>query len=253
MKTADYRGILYNFNTDLFKTNRELPNALSYAIDRQAIIDSVLLGEGQLAYSPLQAGPYNNPDIEKFDYNPAKAQEMLEAAGWKKGSDGVYEKNGTRLAFKINIAEGDQVRVDIANVAAQNLKDIGVDATVSVNAETDWAGQETYLIGWGSPFDPDDHTYKVFGTDKGSNYSGYSNPKVDELLQKARETDNDAQRMEYYKAFQEELTKDMPYTFIAYVDAIYVAKANIQGITPDTILGHHGVGIFWNIADWTLN
>lgn len=59
--------------------------------------------------------------------------------------------------------------------------------------------------------------------------------------------------MEYYKAFQEELTKDMPYTFIAYVDAIYVAKANIQGITPDTILGHHGVGIFWNIADWTLN
>ena len=90
---------------------------------------------------------------------------MLEAAGWKKGSDGVYEKNGTRLAFKINIAEGDQVRVDIANVAAQNLKDIGVDATVSVNAETDWAGQETYLIGWGSPFDPDDHTYLVFGTD----------------------------------------------------------------------------------------
>lgn len=253
MKTADYRGILYNFNNDLFKNNRELPNALSYAIDRQAIIDSVLLGEGQLAYSPLQAGPYNNPDIEKFDYNPAKAQEMLEAAGWKKGSDGVYEKNGTRLAFKINIAEGDQVRVDIANVAAQNLKDIGVDATVSVNAETDWAGQETYLIGWGSPFDPDDHTYKVFGTDKGSNYSGYSNPKVDELLQKARETDNDAQRMEYYKAFQEELTKDMPYTFIAYVDAIYVAKANIQGITPDTILGHHGVGVFWNIADWTLN
>ncbi|MBS6342321.1 MAG: ABC transporter substrate-binding protein, partial [Eubacterium limosum] len=253
MKTADYRGILYNFNNDLFKNNRELPNALSYAIDRQSIIDSVLLGEGQLAYSPLQAGPYNNPDIEKFDYNPAKAQEMLEAAGWKKGSNGVYEKNGTRLAFKINIAEGDQVRVDIANVAAQNLKDIGVDATVSVNAETDWAGQETYLIGWGSPFDPDDHTYKVFGTDKGSNYSGYSNPKVDELLQKARETDNDAQRMEYYKAFQEELTKDMPYTFIAYVDAIYVAKANIQGITPDTILGHHGVGIFWNIADWTLN
>lgn len=66
MKTADYRGILYNFNNDLFKNNRELPNALSYAIDRQAIIDSVLLGEGQLAYSPLQAGPYNNPDIEKF-------------------------------------------------------------------------------------------------------------------------------------------------------------------------------------------
>ena len=70
MKTADYRGILYNFNNDLFKNNPELSNALSYAIDRQAIIDSVLLGHGEVAYSPLQMGPYNNPDIEKFSYNP---------------------------------------------------------------------------------------------------------------------------------------------------------------------------------------
>ena len=53
--------------------------------------------------------------------------------------------------------------------------------------------------------------------------------------------------------FQQALTEKMPYTFIAYVDAIYVGKSNIQGITPDTVLGHHGVGIFWNIADWTLS
>ena len=116
----------------------------------------------------------------------------------------------------------------------------------------DWANQEAYLIGWGSPFDPDDHTYKVFGTDKGANYSGYSNARVDELLQKARETDVDSERLELYKEFQAELAKDLPYTFIAYVDAIYVGKSNIKGMTTDTVLGHHGVGIFWNIADWTL-
>ena len=55
MKTADYRGIMYNFNNDIWKNNRRLPKALNYAIDRQAIIDSVLLGHGQVAYSPLQA------------------------------------------------------------------------------------------------------------------------------------------------------------------------------------------------------
>ncbi|MBS6941938.1 MAG: ABC transporter substrate-binding protein [Clostridiales bacterium] len=253
MKTADYRGILYNFNNDLFKNNPELTNALSYAIDRQAIIDSVLLGQGEVAYSPLQMGPYNNPDMEKFSYDPEKAQQALEKAGWQKGSDGVYEKNGTRLSFKINCGEGDQVRIDMATICAQQLQAIGVDATVAVNAETDWAGQEAYLIGWGSPFDPDDHTYKVFGTDKGANYSGYSYDKVDELLKKARETDDDAQRKEYYQQFQQALTEKMPFTFIAYVDAIYVGRSNIQGITPDTVLGHHGVGIFWNIADWTLS
>ena len=105
MKTADYRGILYNFNNDLFKNNPELTNALSYAIDRQAIIDSVLLGQGEIAYSPLQMGPYNNPDMEKFSYDPQKAQQALEKAGWQKGSDGVYEKNGT-LPLRSTAAKG---------------------------------------------------------------------------------------------------------------------------------------------------
>lgn len=252
MNTADYRGILYNFNNDLFKNNRELPNALSYAIDRQAIIDSVLLGHGEIAYSPLQAGPYNNPDMEKFSYNSAKAKELLEAAGWSLNTDGIYEKNGTPLRFVISCSEGDQVRIDMANICAQQLGEIGADVTVEIKSDIDWAGQAAYLIGWGSPFDPDDHTYKVFGTNKGANYSSYSNTKVDELLQKARETDDDAERLSYYQEFQTELAKDLPYTFIAYVDALYVGKANISGMTTDTVLGHHGVGIFWNIAEWTI-
>ena len=252
MKTSDYRGIMYNFNNSLFKENRELPNALSYAIDRKAILDSVVLGKGKVAYSPLQVGEYNNPDMEKFEYNPEKAKQELEKAGWKLGEDGIYKKNNRKLSFTVNCKEGDQVRVDIANVCAQQFKAIGVEMKVAVQPKIDWDNQEAFLIGWGSPFDPDDHTYKVFGTGKGNNYNSYSNAKVDELLQKARETDVKADRLKYYKEFQTELTKDMPYTFIVYIDALYVAKPNIKGMTTETTLGHHGVGIFWNIADWTI-
>lgn len=252
MNTSDYRGILYNFNNPLFRDHRELPAALSYAIDRQPIIDSVLLGKGKVAYSPLQMSEYNNPDIEKYDYNPEKAKSLLQAGGWKQGADGIYEKDGTRLAFTINCSEGDQVRVDMANICAQQLREIGTDVKVAVNAQTNWENQESYLIGWGSPFDPDDHTYKVFGTNKGSNFSAYSNAKVDELLKKARETDITADRLKYYRDFQTELAKDPAYTFIAYVDAIYVTDKNISGITENTVLGHHGVGIFWNVADWAI-
>ena len=251
MKTADYRGILYNFNNEFFKKHREVVNALSYGIDRQAIIDTVLLGEGEIAYSPLQMGPYNNDEIEKYNYNPEKAKSMLEESGWVL-KDGVYEKDGDALKFTITCGEGDQVRVDMATICAQQLREIGADVDVEVEANVDWEGQEAYLIGWGSPFDPDDHTYKVFGTGKGANYSAYSNEKVDELLLKARTTDDDALRMKYYKQFQEELTKDLPYTFLAYVDAIYVGNSNIKGITQDKVLGHHGVGIFWNIVDWEI-
>ncbi len=252
MTTADYRGIMYNFNNELFKNNRELPAALSYAIDRQAIIDSVLLGHGQVAYSPLQAGEYNNEAIEKYDYDPEKAQQLLEDAGWEKNNEGIYEKDGQLLKFTINCSQGDQVRIDMANLCAQNFKDIGVDVSVETPAEIDWAGQEAYLIGWGSPFDPDDHTYKVFGTDKGANYNGYSNAKVDELLQQARELQNTEDRKPLYDEFQQELAKDPAYTFIAYIDAIYVGTANITGITEDTVLGHHGVGIFHNIHEWEI-
>ena len=79
----------------------------------------------------------------------------------------------------------------MSNLCAQQLREIGADVRVQVDAQVDWAGQEAYLIGWGSPFDPDDHTYKVFGTGKGANYSGYSDAKVDGLLRQARETSED--------------------------------------------------------------
>ena len=106
--------------------------------------------------------------------------------------------------------------------------------------------------GWGSPFDADDHTYKVFGTDKGANYSSYSNEKVDEYLTLARQYEDQETRAKYYDLFQEELQQDPPYAFICYIDANYVADSDIQGISENTVLGHHGVGIFWNIQDWEI-
>ncbi len=252
MDTADYRGILYNFNGDFFSRHRELPNILSYAIDRQAIVDTVLMGCGEAAYSPLQKGPYVNEQMEKFEYNPQKAMQLLEQAGWSKGEDGIYQKEGERLQFCIHNSQGDQVRIDMSNICAQQLGEIGADVCVKVDAQVDWAGQDAYLIGWGSPFDPDDHTYKVFGTQKGANYSGYSNEQVDFLLLSARQTEDREQRKQLYAQFQQALSEDMPYTFLAYVDAIYVSTPRLKGIAEDTVLGHHGVGIFWNVAEWEL-
>ena len=252
MKTADYRAIAYNFNHPFFAENPELANILSYAIDRQAIVESVLLGEGEAAYSPLQAGECSNDSIEKFEYNPDKCKELLEAAGWKKGADGYYEKNGQQLAFVISAMADDKVRVDMAVMCAAQLQKVGANVTAETRPSLDWTGQYACIIGWGSPFDPDDHTYKVFSTDAGDNYTGYSNAQIDELLAEARHTENAAKRTELYDQFQAVMTEAMPYTFIAYVDADYAMKANIKGITENTVLGHHGVGVFHNIAEWTI-
>lgn len=250
-KTADYRGILYNFANPFFKKHREVVNALSYAIDRQAIVDTVLLGKGEVAYSPLQMGEYCNETIEKYTYEPERTKQLLEQSGWKL-NDGVYEKDGDKLQFTITCPEGDPVRSDMAMICAQQFREVGADVKVEVKADIDWEGQDAYLIGWGSPFDPDDHTYKVFGTNQGANYSSYSNKKVDQFLLKARKTEDTTLRKQYYDAFQQELANDLPYTFLAYVDAMYVTNTSIKGIQKDTILGHHGVGLFFNVAEWEI-
>lgn len=252
MLTSDYRGILFNFWNDYWTANRDIIPAICYGLDRQAILDAVVLGHGIVAYGPLQRNIYNNENVEQYTYNPGKAKQLLEEAGCTMGANGFYEREGEEIGFVLSVGAGDQVRLDIAQAAAQQLREIGINCTVEVPAQVDWGGQMAYLIGWGSPFDADDHTYKVFGTDKGANYSGYSNEDVDRYLLEARQTDDAGKRAEAYDKFQEALADDPAYAFICYVDADYVADSRIQGIDSDTVMGHHGVGIFWNVTEWTF-
>lgn len=252
-KTSDYRGILFNFWNPYWAENRDLIPAICCGLDRQAILDAVVLGRGVVAYGPLQRNVYNNEDVERYDYDPDRARSILEDAGCVMGENGFYERGGQEIGFVISVGAGDQVRLDIAQAAAQQLREIGVNCTVEVPEKVDWGGQMAYLIGWGSPFDADDHTYKVFGTGKGANYSGYSNPLVDRYLTEARQTDDPVKRAEAYDKFQEALADDPAYAFICYIDADYVASSRIRGIDPDTVMGHHGVGIFWNVTEWTMD
>ncbi|MEG1322768.1 MAG: ABC transporter substrate-binding protein [Ruthenibacterium sp.] len=252
MQTSDYRGILFNFANEFWQKNRDIIPAVCYGLDRKAMINAVLLGQGMKAYGPLQRNIYNNEAVEHYDYNPEKAVQILESAGCKKREDGFYYKGDDKMGFVISVGAGDQVRIDLAQIASQQLQQIGLDVTVDIPSQVDWGGQDAYLIGWGSPFDADDHTYKVFGTEKGGNYSGYSNPLVDKALLEARASDDSAVRAAAYDAFQVALAKDPAYAFICYVDANYVAISGIKGISESTVMGHHGVGIFWNVADWTI-
>lgn len=253
MATADYRGILYNFWNPFWQENADLIPAINYAIDRQAIVDAVLLGQGFTAYSPIQLNKYNYDGVEHYDYNPEKAAQVLESVGCERDAEGYWCRNSERISFTINATPGDQVRIDMAQIAAQQLQEIGLDVKANVPAEgIDWGGQECCIIGWGSPFDADDHTYKVFGTDKGANYSGYSNADVDKYLTLARQTDDEAERAEYYKQFQIAMAENPAYTFFCYIDGMFVADSAIKGIDENTVLGHHAVGIFWNITEWTI-
>lgn len=253
MTTTDYRAILYNFKHPYWQRNRDLIPAISYAVDRQAIVRDALFGHGIPAYGPLQRNRYNNPNIEHYDYNPAKARALLEAAGCAMGAQGYYERGGEEVGFVLSVQNDRFGRFEIVTAVAKQLNAVGIHCTVEQPAQVDWDGQMAYLIGWGSPLDADAHTYKVFGTQQVANDGRYANPRVDAYLTAARQTRDPDERMRLYGLFQEELAKDPPYTFVCYVDSVYVTNTRVHGITEDLLLGHRGSGIFWNVHEWTLD
>ncbi len=252
MTTADYRGILYNFRNRFWQFNGDLIPALNYAIDRQKMVETVLLGYGESACGPLQRNIYHSDKAERYDYDPNKARELLDELGCELDGQGYWSRNGHRISFVINAEAGDAIQVELAQLAAQQFRDIGLDVRAQAVAEDlDWFGQQCCIIGRGSPFDADDHTYKVFGTDGEANASGYSNAEVDAFLTQARRATDETERAAAYEKFQVALAESPTYTFLCYLDAVYGANPAVKGIAPDTLLGHNGVGIFWNVCDWT--
>ena len=146
METSDYRGILFNFQNPYWQENRDLIPAVCCALDREAMVESILLGRGNPAYGPLQRNIYNNPEVERYSYDPARAEELLQSAGCQKGGDGFYYRHGEKVAFTISTPAGDQVRLDLAQAAAQQLRQVGVDVNVEIPSIVDWASQSAYLL-----------------------------------------------------------------------------------------------------------
>ncbi|MCM3638650.1 ABC transporter substrate-binding protein [Sporosarcina luteola] len=257
--TADYRGILFNLQNNLWQDVR-VRQAFSFAIDRAQIVKGILKGFGEEAYSPIQKHAFHNEDIETYSYDVEQAGQLLDEAGWKIAEDGFRYKDDQKLGFTITAPASDAVRVNMANYVAEGYKSIGADVNV---AALDWSAitiEETdaFMIGWGSPYDADHHTYILFHSDEsiltgsGYNFGSYSNENVDALLEKGRLSMDEQERKASYMAFQEELANDPAFAFIAYVNAVYGIHGNIEGVKERT-LGHHGSGFLWNVEEWKWN
>lgn len=252
-KTADYRAIGPNFNVPFWQKNKDLVPILGYALDKKAIIDSVLTGQGEVAYSPLQMdAAYNDPNVEQRDYNPELFKQKVEALGWKLGSDGIYEKDGEKLSFSVDAREFEEERINTAKIASAQFKKVGVDMQVHIVPKLDWNTLQSFLIGQAAPFDPDNGTYDLFYTGASGNYTKYSDPDVDAALEAARSSYDPAVRKQKYNDFQQAWAKNPAYIMIAYLEGNYVANKKVTGLSTDRILGHHAVGVFWNIEDWDI-
>ncbi|CAM4030228.1 ABC transporter substrate-binding protein [Nocardiopsis rhodophaea] len=254
--TADYRGVMFNMTDDRF-TDPAPRQAMNYAIDRDAIIKSVQHGYGSPATGPLDKSPFH-ADVADYSFDPKRVTKIMTDAGYEKNDDGTWAMDGTPVAFDLTTFAEDGLRASMIEVLATQLREQGFDVTAKPEPRdaVKWDKLETFLIGWGTPYDPDGALYGPFHSsealaDNGSNYGSYANDDADQALEEGRSTSDEQTRKKAYTDFQQALVEDPPYVFVSYLDAINAVPSNLEGLKERT-LAHHGYGFFWNAEDWSL-
>ncbi|OGR33118.1 MAG: peptide-binding protein [Desulfuromonadales bacterium GWC2_61_20] len=249
-----YTYLGYNLNRPLFQDKR-VRQALAHAIDKREIIDGVLLGLGQEATGPYKPGTWpHNPTVRRYDYDPAKARELLAAAGWKDSDgDGIVDQNGQPFAFTIVTNQGNDQRSKAGEIIQRRFREVGVDVKLRV---VEWASFlkefinpgkfDATILGWTVPIDPDG--YNVWHSSKTRpgelNFIGFRNAEVDTLLEQGRRTLDQGARKKAYDRLQEILADEQPYTFLYVPDALPVVAARFHGIEPAP------AGISHNFIRW---
>lgn len=249
-----YTYIGYNLKDPLFSDKR-VRQALSYGIDRQQIIDAVLLGLGEACTGPFLKGTaFYNDEVPGYAYDPAKAAALLAEAGWKDADgNGVLEKDGREFRFTIATNQGNQVRENVATVIQDQWSRFGVSMEIKVIAWSAFLDQfvhrknfQAVILGWTIPIDPD--LYSVWHTESmaegGLNYVSYSDARVDELIEAGRREFDAARRSEIYGEIHARLSEDAPYTFLFFPYATPAIQKRFKGIDPAP------AGIGYNFIDW---
>lgn len=202
--------------------NKLVRQAISYAIDRQFIVDSLHLGVTKRATGPIHpSSPLYSSKINRYDLNLAKAAALLDQAG-------LTEKNGVRFAMTLDYIPGSpEQQKNIAEYLKAQLKKVGIDVNIRTspdfptwaNRVSNWEFEATLdvVYNWGDPIIGVHRTYLSDNIRKGviwSNTQQYSNPKVDDLLDKAGKETNLAKRKALYAEFQQIVVDDAPLAFI---------------------------------------
>jgi len=251
---SSYVYLGYNLRQPVF-ADRRVRQALSHAINRQEIIDGVLMGFGRPATGSFKPGTWAfNPNIKPYPFDQARAKELLAEAGWvDTDGDGLLDKKGQPFVFTIVTNQGNSNRLKTAIIIQYRLKQIGV--RVKVRA-VEWSALlkefidkqafDACIMGWTMPVDPD--PYAVWHSSKtdpgGLNFVGYKNEEVDRLLTVARETFDQEVRRKAYFRFQEIIHYDQPYAFLFVPDALPVVASRIHGVEPAL------AGIGHNLIRW---
>jgi peptide/nickel transport system substrate-binding protein len=227
--------------------------ALDAAVDRQAMVTGVLGGAGDPAYGPV-------PPTSEFHVATPPAPVNLDEAGWVAGTDGIRAKDGQRAEFTLMYPAADSLRKELALAVTADAKKAGIEVKpegLTWDAIEPRMKDDALIMGWGTPYDPDFVSYKLFGGQFAGqgffNPGSYRSSVVDKALQEGRDNAAPEKRKAAYATFQRQLAADAPWVFLTYLQHAYVVRDDVAGVTPRVEAHEHGVenSIWWNIHTWT--
>lgn len=251
--------ILYLNNDKANLADSRVRKAISLAVDRRAIVDATFFGAATASSSAIPPGSWAyDSEYDQLTVDMVEAKRLLNEAGWVANpTSGILIREGEEFRMTIR-TDNDPIRVAVADAIRQQLEPLGIRASVISTTfavlRRDFLQERKYdaaVTGWDQGTDPDPyfawHSSQT-GT-AGLNIGNFADIVVDELIAKARTTNDLEVRKEQYRQFQEKWEQLAPGVVVAYPQYLYVHRSTLGGIEPGLVAS--GADRFWNVAQWT--
>lgn len=259
---TQYRQIGLNLHNPILADLR-VRQALAYAINKHDLITKI--SHGLFIPADSDQPPFlwaYNAKVKKYDYDPAKANALLDAAGWQMGTDGFRHKNGQILDLGMTGTTGAAETRNLEEVVQEEWQAVGVKSEVKNAASSllfasygaggilQRTNFDTAFYSWINGVDPDDSVN--FMCDQtpaqgGQNQYLFCDHRLDAAERVALTQYDRPKRKVAYDEIQSILAEQLPTIFIWYVARQDVANVDLKGYKPA-----HAVTTFWNTWEWSI-
>ncbi|MGG3311104.1 ABC transporter substrate-binding protein [Paenibacillus lautus] len=247
---SNYGYNQFNLERDQLKDKR-VRQALTYGLNRQLIYVDSRQGAASIANIPSSPilWSYTEEGINPYPYDPERAKQLLDEAGWTVGADGIREKDGVKLRINYLGSKSPNTDIFIA-VAKENYQEIGVDfvpeqfpdfnTLVSKvnNGDYDMASFSTTIIS-----DPSQGVERFI---KGET-KGYDNPRIEELYAQGLANGDVEERKAIYHEMFKILNDELPIMFTNYTKSVIAINGRIDGFELNPL-----AGIAYSLPGWNL-
>ena len=243
--------------------------ALIYATPKQAIIDKLLFGKAKPGTSPVSQGWASPKEVTQESYDPKKANDLLDQAGWAKGADGIRSKGGVRASLTITTTTGNATREKVEQVLIDEYKQIGIDLKIknepsSVLLSGSWSqgdqrkrGSFDLVMYASSPgIDPHQTVSQRYSSKNipstanngnGQNYTRVRNPDIDKAIDEAGASLDFDKRKAAYATALKILNQEAVIIWLYDRANIDGARAGLEGWKANP-----WQNFTWNTQEWFL-